>query len=302
MFTTGFKLYFGMGMLFLLAAILYGWTSGGVDWGLFPSHLGTFYFALLGALTLGWRGGVGDHVGYVVLVAGAAASFGVGAMVVAFRDSDARAVAEVAGTAAAPQVRTPYTPSLFAPIAALGVAMVVLGLVTTRILLWAGFIVIGLAALEWVVQAWADRATGDYRVNHALRNRVINPIEVPVVGVLIIGFVVFGVSRVLLTLPKMASVWVTIGAAALIFVVAIALAAAPRLAKPVLATVLLLSAIAILTGGVIGAGRGEREFHPHEPTPAPTTVPGQQIPGGATNKGTIPPPGEGPTTSPHGGG
>jgi hypothetical protein len=70
----------------------------------------------------------------------------------------------------------------------------------------------------------------------------------------------------------------------------------------VLATVLLLSAIAILTGGVIGAGRGEREFHPHEPTPAPTTVPGQQIPGGATNKGTIPPPGEGPTTSPHGGG
>jgi hypothetical protein len=301
MFTTGFKLYFGMGILFLLAAILYGWTSGGVDWGLFPSHLGTLYFALLGALTMGWRGGVGDHLGYTVFLAGAGAAFGLGAMVVAFRDADAKAVAEVAGTATAPRVRPPSSPSLFAPLAAFGVALIVLGLVTTLILTWAGFVVIGLASLEWVVQAWAERATGDYRVNRALRNRVINPIEVPVAGALIIGFVVFGISRVLLTLPKVASVWVTIGFAALIFVTAIALASVPRLTKPLLASVMVVGALAILVGGVVSAGRGERQFEQHETPPTPTTVPGQIIPGGAVNKGTIPPAGGSTTTAPHGG-
>lgn len=301
MFTTGFKLYFGMGILFLLAAILYGWTSGGVDWGLFPSHMGTLYFALLGALTMGWRGGVGDHLGYGIFLAGAGACFGIGAMVVAFRDADAKAIAEVAGTPTAPQVRAPWTASLFAPLSAFGVALIVLGLVTTVVLIWAGFIVIGLAALEWVVQAWADRATGDYRVNWSLRNRIINPIEVPVVGALIIGFVVFGISRVLLALPKMASVWVTIGFAALVFVVAITLASVPHLTRALLAGVMVVGALAILVGGIIGASRGERQFEHHETPPPPTSVVSGKIPGGAINKGTIPPAGGSTTTAPHGG-
>jgi hypothetical protein len=263
MLTTGFKLYFGFGLFLLLAAVLYGWTSGGVDWSMFPGEIGTLYFAIQGALTLGWRGAVGDHLGYVVLLSGAAGAFVIAGFMVAFRDNDASAVAEVAGAETAPAYRSPTTPSFFAPVGAFGLAVLVLGLITERVLLWAGLVILGLVALEWVVQAWADRATGDGRLNLRLRNRIMNPIEVPVVGLLIIGFVVFGVSRVLLTVPKLASVWMTIGAAAIIFGVALALAAVPRLAKPVLGTLLVLGALAVLAGGVIGAARGEREFEHH---------------------------------------
>lgn len=263
MLTTGCKLYFGFGLVFLLAAIFYGWTSGGVEWSLFPSQLGTLYYDIQGALTFGWRGAVGDHLGYTVLMAGSAASFTLGGFMVAFRDNEASAVAEVAGTATAPAYRGPTTSSLFLPVGAFGLAVMVLGLVTERVLLWAGMVLVGLVALEWVVHAWADRATGDPRVNQALRNRVMNPIEVPVAGVLIVGFVVFGVSRVLLTVDKAVSVWLTIGFASVIFITAVVLAAAPRLAKPVLGTVLVLGALAVLTGGVIGAARGEREFEHH---------------------------------------
>ena len=222
MLTTGFKLYFGFGIVYLLAAVFYGWTSGGVDWSLFPSDLGTLYFAVQGALTLGWRGAVGDHLGYVVLLSGAIASFTLAGFMVAFRDNEAAAVAEAAGTERAPAYRAPTTSSLFVPVGAFGLAVLVLGVVTERVLLWAGLVIIGLVALEWVVQAWADRATGDARLNQRLRNRVMNPIEVPVAGLVIVGFVVFGISRMLLTVNKQASVWLTIGFAAAVFGIAVA--------------------------------------------------------------------------------
>ena len=88
MITTGAKFYFGLGFLLLVAAVLYGWTSGGVDWGLFPGHLGDLYFEMLGALTLGYKGAVGDHLGFGVLLGGAAASTTIGSFMVAFRDAD----------------------------------------------------------------------------------------------------------------------------------------------------------------------------------------------------------------------
>src|SRR5436853_5524794 len=102
MLTPGFKLYAGIGGFLLVAAVLYAWTSGGVDWNLFPNELGQLYYEVQGALTLGWRGGIGDHVGYVILVAGGAAGFTLAGVLVAFRDTDAKALAEVAGTSRAP--------------------------------------------------------------------------------------------------------------------------------------------------------------------------------------------------------
>ena len=264
MFTPAFKLYAGLAGLFAAAAVLYAWTSGGVDWDLFSGQLGSLYYAMQGGITAGWRGGVGDHLGYTVLVAGAGCAFTLACVLVAFRDTDAKAIAEVAGTSRAPRYRAPGTPSLFAPLAALGLAMLVLGLVTSHLLWWAGLLALGLAALEWTVAAWAERATGDDRVNGQLRNRILNPIEVPIAAVLIIGLVAFGVSRVLLAVPGEWSVWLTIGFAALVFLVAIILAAVPHLAKAILGVVLAFGVLAMLVGGIIAAANGERHFEEHD--------------------------------------
>ena len=261
MLTSGSKYFFGLASLLLVAAVVYGWSSGGVDWGLINGHLGTLSFALLGALTLGYKGAIGDHVGYVVLMGTAAAAVGLGGIMVAFRDNEAKSVAEVAGTAKAPSYLMPFSPNWWAPLGGFGFAVVVLGLVTTQVLVWAGVIVLLFVAFEWMMQAWADRATGDPRVNASLRHRIMNPIELPLVGLLVAGLIAVGFSRVLLAVPKEASVWITAAVAAVVFLIAIGLAVMPKAGRSVLAGVIVLGVVAVLASGIVGAARGERSFH-----------------------------------------
>lgn len=261
MITTGAKFYFGLGFLLLVGAVLYGWTSGGVDWGLFPGHMGDMYFQLLGALTLGYKGGVGDHVGYGILLGGSAVSTTMGAFMVAFRDSEAKAVAEVAGLPEAPPLQPVATSNVWAPIAAFATAITAVGLATSGWFVIAGLGLLGIAALEWTMYAWADRTTGDWRVNAALRDRIMSPIEVPLFGAIVAGFVALGISRVFLSVPKLSATWLFMGIAAVIFIVAIVMSLAPRTSKNVLVGVLAIGAVAVLAGGVVGIVAGEREFH-----------------------------------------
>ncbi len=261
MITTGAKFYFGLGFLMLVAAVLYGWTSGGVDWGLFPGHMGDMYFQLLGALTLGYKGSVGDHVGYGILLGGAVVATTIGAFMVAFRDSDAKALAEVAGLPEAPPLRPVGTSNIWAPIAAFAAAVTAIGLATSVWFIIAGLGLGAVAAIEWTMYAWADRSTGDHRVNAVLRNKLMNPVEVPVFGVLVAGFVALGVSRVFLSVPRLSATWLFIGIAAAIFLLAIIISMVPKVSKDVLVGVVAVVALAVLVAGISGALAGEREFH-----------------------------------------
>jgi hypothetical protein len=261
MITTGAKFYFGLGFLLLVAAVLYGWSSGGVDWGLFPGHMGDLYFQLLGALTLGYKGAVGDHVGYGILLGGAATSTTIGAFVVAFRDADSKALAEVAGLPEAPPMQPVVSSNIWAPVAAFAVALAAIGAATNRWFLIAGLGLLAIAALEWTMYAWADRTTGDPAINAELRNKLMNPLEVPLFGVLVAGFVALGISRVFLAVPKLSASWIFIGVATLIFVVAILLSFVPKLSRGVLLGVVALGAVGVLAAGIAGISAGTREFH-----------------------------------------
>jgi len=261
MITTGAKFYFGLGFLLLVAAVLYGWTSGGVDWGLFPGHMGDLYFQLLGALTGGYKGAVGDHVGYSILLGGAAASTTVGAFVVAFRDADDKALAEVAGTTDAPAMQPVRSSNIWAPIAAFSVALIVLGIAVGTLFVIAGVVLLFIAVLEWTIYAWADRATGDHTVNAALRNQIMNPIEVPLFGVIVAGFVAVGISRLFLAIPKTSASFLFIGIASVIFVAAIALAAMPKVPAIAMRALLVIGAVGVLAVGIVGAATGTRHFH-----------------------------------------
>lgn len=287
MFTTGFKFYFGLGFTLLAMAILYGWTSGGVDWALFPGHMGDLYFAMLGALTLGYKGAVGDHFGYGVLLGGATVAFTFGGLMVAFRDSDAKAVAEVAGTAQAPRLQPVATANYWGPLSAFSVALMALGIAVSGWFVLAGAGLLTLIAVEWAMSAWADRATGSPALNAQLRARIMNPLEIPIAGVLVVGFIGVGISRVYLAAPKLGATWLSIGIATLIFLTAILIALVPKATKNVLVGVVVLGALAVLAGGIIGAAVGEREFEHHEteheevhetPGETPTTA---ELPKGA---------------------
>ena len=82
MLTTGFKLWFGFFVGAVLAAVFAGYTSGATE---------------TGPLSLGWKGGVGNHVSYTILVMGAGVLALLGLVAVAFRDADAGAQADFLG-------------------------------------------------------------------------------------------------------------------------------------------------------------------------------------------------------------
>ena len=248
MITTGSKWFFGLGFVSLVLAAAYGWTTGGNG---------------LGPLSLGYKGSVGDHLGYGILVSGAVVSLFLGFVATAVRDADAEAVAQVAGTDTVPAV-TPAGTSYWPPVAAFGVALVLIGLVSSTPVFVFGLIVLGIVLVEWTVQAWADRATGDPETNRRIRNRVMNPIEFPAVAALALGVIAIAFSRVFLTFSADVTVWVGVGLTALIVGGAFLVASRPRVSSNVVIGLLVVAAVAIVSIGVAGALNGPREVHEEE--------------------------------------
>jgi hypothetical protein len=245
MITTGSRWFFGLGTVMLVLAAAYGWTTGGNG---------------VGPLSLGWRGGVGDYFGYGVLVGGGLISLFLGSVVVALRDAEAAAVAQVAGTEAVPAA-IPAGTSYWPAVAAFGVALVVIGLVASPVLFVFGLVALGVVLIEWTVQTWADHATGDPATNRQIRNRLMNPIEFPAAGLLGVAVVVAAFSRVLLSVSEQDAVWVAVGFAFVVVLLGFLFAARPKVSANVVVGLLLVLALAVVGAGIASAVQGQREFH-----------------------------------------
>ena len=248
MFTTGFKFFFGLFTAFCAAALVYGYTTGG-------NHVGP--------ISLGWKGGVGDHIGYGVLVALASVSLMISLVLVSFRDADAAAQARLQGMA---EVLTDQSvaASFWPVVASFGVGAAAVGLVLHPMVFVLGLALVFLSLVEWTMDAWADRATGDAAVNRELRNRIMAPIEIPVVGVLAVGVIVLAASRILLTVSQLGAVAVAGVVAALIVVGAMVYVNRPGLGRRLVRVLGPVAALLLLVGGVLAAVAGERDFDHHE--------------------------------------
>ncbi len=254
MFTTGSKWFFGLAGAAFVAALVYGGATN-------PSEVGLSTFT--GVLTLGYMGGVGDHLGYAVLMGLAGAGVFLGATTAAFRDSSVEAEAQLLAREGVPEVVAPERGSYWPIIAAFGVGAVTIGLVAGQALVLLGIAILAAATFEWAVSAWAEKATGDAAVNQAIRRRVMLPVEVPVLGVLGIAVFVLSVSRILLTLPKL-GVYILFGAVpTLVLVAAFVLAAKPKINRSVVAGLCVVGGLAVLVGGIVSAAVGPREIEPH---------------------------------------
>jgi hypothetical protein len=245
MITTGTKWFFGLGLVTLVLSWAYGWTTGGNG---------------LGPITVGYKGAVGDHVGYGVLLVAALVSFGLGIVTLAVRDADTEALRQVAGGDRVPPVQ-PATTSYWPAVAGFGAAVTAIGLVSEPIVFIAGLVILGVVLIEWTVQAWADRATGDATTNREIRNRLMNPVEFPAAGLLAIALVVLAFSRVFLATSAEVAVWVATGMAGLIFALGMLAASKPKLGSNLVVGLLLIAAVGVLATGVVAAVAGEREFH-----------------------------------------
>lgn len=273
MFKTGSKFLFELAAFGFVAAFLYADGTGqhklGMD-------------SVIGPLTFGYKGYVGDHVGYSAFIGVATAALFLGIFLSALRDSDPEAVAQVAGLDTVPDVPAPRTVNYWPVVAAFSLGAVALGLAVGPTLFVIGMVGLVITAAEWAVRAWSDRATGDPEVNRNIRNRFLYPVEIPALAVIGIAGLVLAVSRILLALPKIGSYLVFGLVPAIILAVGALIVLKPKLSQSVIAGLLIVGGVAVLAGGVVAGIHGERGHGEKKtdgkgesglaPAPAPTHI------------------------------
>jgi hypothetical protein len=233
MLTTGSKLLLASALLAAALAAAYGVFQGGA--------LGTI--SLIGAAS-----GLSLLAGVNVFA----------------RDSNVSAMDHDAfATAAAAQA--PARPSLWPLLMGIGGATLTLGLVTSQAVFMLGVIALAAGALEWLVQAWSERASADPAYNAAVRDTLADPVELPVAGAAGAGIVVFAFSRVMLGLPsKTATVVGFAVAGALVLLIGAVVGMRRNASKPALTGLFSIGAVALIAGGAFAGLNGQRDIPVHE--------------------------------------
>ena len=254
MFTPAFKFFAALCVFALIGALTVGIASGE----------GALVDRVIGPLSMGWKGGIGNHYAYAFFVGLAAVSGALAGILVAFRDADPTAQAQLVHTDTAPAVQAPRGVNYLPSLGALAFALLLIGLATdTYWMTYTSVAVLIVVAFVWTVRAWAENITGDESDNISLYHRYMDPLRVPVISIISIAIVALGLSRVLLAVSKTASVWVFGLVALVFFLVCVLLALKPASAKWVTTVLVVLAAIAIIAAGIAAAIHGEREFEHH---------------------------------------
>jgi hypothetical protein len=221
MFSTGFKYFFGVTVLSVIALVM--------------------SLALFEKLALG-----GVAISFLIAVAALLAGLSAFTSDGTTRD---------ANTSTSELV----TQSMWPLVTAIGVVFLGLGLVTSSIVFFGGIVVLLAAASEWMVQAWSERASTDLTHNTAARKRLLNPIEFPVLAAVGLGVIIFAFSRIMLTVEKSTGAILFIVAGTLVLLAGSLFAIKPNMKRSVGAAICVLGAIGIVAGGVASAVSGERE-------------------------------------------
>lgn len=256
MFTPGFKYFFGLAVVGLVGAFIYGMSSGDVTG---PDYFGVVdRQAIIGLISLGWKGNVGAGLGFFVLLFMSATAAFIGGTAVAFRDADVESVAELDGRSTMPLAQRPTAPNWWPFAAAVGVGVLLIGLVMDTKAFWLiGLVILVVVAIEWSLTAWADRSTESTATNAVIRDRVMAPFEVPLLAVAAVGVIALAVSRILLWQQGTGAVIIASVLAAVIFLAAILAATKPEIGRKAIGAIVAVLAIAIIGLGVLGAALRE---------------------------------------------
>src|SRR5699024_9901519 len=130
----------------------------------------------------GWKGYVGNHVAYAILIAVAGTALGLGILVSAIRDGDAADAARILELETAPAAAPVDGISWWPVLGGLSFVLLALGLAVGPVLFVIGGFLLGIVIVEWTVRAWSERATGDGELNRALRATILLPFEYPAFG------------------------------------------------------------------------------------------------------------------------
>ncbi len=232
MFTTGSKLLIGSAFAAAVFATIYGVTQEG--------SLGT--------------------IGLISAAVGLALLAGINVFV---RDSNVSAMDHEAFDASA-AARSTAGPSAWPLLIGLGATTITLGLITTRAFFILGVIAVTAGSLGWLVQCWSERVSADRGYNRRARQMLTDPIELPIIGAVGAGIVIYSFSRVMLGLPSKSATVVTFAIVGALVLGAGAVVGIQRgTSRAALTGTFGLAAVALITGGAVYGLMGERETHPH---------------------------------------
>ena len=255
MFTTAFRFFAALSAAALVGAVVsvigsdteQGWMD-----------------RISGGITVGWKGGIGDHLAYTVLLTLALVAGTLAVLHVAFRDADPEAEAQVAHTDSVPLTRAPSGANFLPLVGAFAVGVILIGLITNKVVVITGISLLLLVMGTWTLRAWAERATGDDEVNRDLYHRFVEPFRVPVLSILCIGLVAFALSRLLLAVSEVGAVVVFTVVAIVFLFGAVLLAARPAVSKNAITIILFIGALLVIGIGTIAAVQGQRSFEHDE--------------------------------------
>lgn len=227
MVRNGSKLLIGLSVASMVALVVYGVTQ---SWG------------AIGAVGL-----AGAMVAFIVLAV----------LTVESGEGDVDPRASAASTAAA-TIPAPGA-SLWPLAGALAAGLVVVGLVTHQLVFILGLVFTLAVFVEWLMQAWAERASGDRGYNSEIRRRVMYPLELPIAATLGLGVVIWSFSRIMLAVDKSTGAIVFMVAAAGLLLFGALFALRPKFGKAVVASLCTIGALGIVAAGIAGASSGERD-------------------------------------------
>ncbi len=234
MFTTGSKLLIGSAVVATIAAVVYGLAQGG--------SLGTGGL-IFAAIALSFLAGVNVFT----------------------RDADVSAMDTAVLTESPAATRTP--PGTMWPIvAAIGGVLVVVGLVTYPPVFIFGIIALLGAAVEWMIEAWSERASADMQYNADVRGRLAHPLEFPLLAVIGVVVLVYSFSRIMLWLSKTSGPALFATIAALVLLIGFLVAFRPSIRTGAIGALCTIAALGLVAGGASAALAGQRTIDPHETT------------------------------------
>jgi plastocyanin len=228
-----------------------------------------FAAALIGAVA------ADDPAGVTILVGVALAAFLAGLVLTTYQSQDwapdyARDAPPV--RMAAVDTRT-EAPSLWPLVTAVAVGLFAIGAAVGHVLVIIGVVCGLIAAGGWVAQDWREDPTFTPRIGARVSDRLVTPIGLPVVAVLLILTIILSVSRILLAVPKAASVAIAGTLAIVLLLSFFAIASRPRLNRTVFFFLGALALTTLVAAGGVSAGAGYRKFDKH-----PAEIAGVRVP------------------------
>jgi plastocyanin len=237
MINTAGKLYFGLTAFASLAAISY-WVGTGERSG------GWLLFTLAAAALVAGLTVVGSGIRDTVRVAG---------------EVDQERV--YVDRALQPR------PSPWPLVLALAGGLFAVGLAVGHVVIILGVIAMALVTAAGFSQAFREDPTHTAVIGKRATDRAVAPILMPLGAFLLIAVVVLSVSRVLLAVPKAASVGIAFGLAMVLLLGFAFVASRPRASSTVLAGLAGVAVLSVMAAGAVGAATGERKFEKHVPPP-----------------------------------